>query len=76
MDAHRMGMPEQFWETVTAPHLNKPCCTLGIIMGQARQILRMPVKQEQAAMYSSLGSCNDGTVFSALVSSWQMFEVQ
>ena len=55
MDAHRMGMPEQFWETVTAPHLNKPCCTLGIIMSQARQILRMPVRQEQVRNVQQLG---------------------
>ena len=35
MDAHRMGLPEQFWETVTAPHLNEPCCTFGIMQDKS-----------------------------------------
>ena len=55
MDAHRMGLPEQFWETVTAPHLNEPCCTFGIIMSQARQIVRVPVRQEQVRNVKQIG---------------------
>ena len=55
VDAHRMGLPEQFWEIVTAPHLNEPCCTLGIIMSQARQIMRAPVRQEQVRNVKQLG---------------------
>ena len=76
MDAHRMGMPEQFWETVTAPYLHKPCCTLGIIMSQARQIVRMPVRQEQVRNVQQLGLMQSWHSLSALESSWQMFEVQ